>query len=193
VLLLALLAAVVACPARAPQAGDLAGKNAVMIIAHRNFRDEELMEPKAALEAKGVKVTVACSRLAKAEGMLGAAVTPDVLLKDVKAADYDAVIFVGGPGASEYFDDATAHKIAQDAVAQGKVLGAICIAPATLANAGVLRGKNATCYSSQSRALEKNGAMYTRAPVQRDGKIITAEGPSAAGKFGEAIIEALGE
>jgi len=172
-------------------APTLQGKSILMIIAHRDFRDEEYKEPRRIFEARGATVTVASSSLEVAKGMLGAQVKPDLLLKDVTVADYDAIVFVGGSGAREYWDDPVAHTVAQEAVAQGKVLAAICIAPATLAKAGVLKGKKATVFSSEVKALEAGGANYTGASVERDGLIITANGPKAATRFAEEIAKAL--
>jgi len=170
---------------------SLAGKKAVMIIASQKFRDEELVEPKNILEKEGIKVTVASSSLKEAKGMLGAKVKPQKLIKDVKVKDYDLVVFVGGSGAKEYFNDKTAHKIAQDALREKKVLGAICIAPSILANAGVLKGLNATVYKSEKGNLEKQKAKYTGKPVEKAGNIITADGPKAAKEFGKALLDVL--
>jgi protease I len=114
--------------------------------------------------------------------------------KDISAVDvdeYDAVVFIGGQGASVYFDDSTALAIAKDAYEKGKVVGAICIAPSILANAGVLEGKKATCFNSESSNLETQGAEYTGSDVEIDGNVITANGPAAARKFGAAVAEAL--
>jgi len=169
----------------------LKGKKAVMIIAEKNFRDEELFEPKKILEAEGVKVIVASTSFNIARGMLGGKVKPDMLLSEIKVDDYDAIIFVGGSGASQYWNDSLAHNIAKEAVEKNKVLGAICIAPVTLANAGVLTGKKATVWPSERGKIEARGAIYTGESVQIEGKIITAEGPQAARKFGEAIAKAL--
>jgi len=169
----------------------LKGKKAVMIIAEKNFRDEELFEPKKILEAEGVKVIVASTSFNTARGMLGGKVKPDMLLSEIKVDDYDAIIFVGGSGASQYWNDSLAHNIAKEAVEKNKVLGAICIAPVTLANAGVLTGKKATVWPSERGKIEARGAIYTGESVQIEGKIITAEGPQAARKFGEAIAKAL--
>lgn len=64
----------------------------------------------------------------------------------------------------------------------------------TLANAGVLQGKRVTALTYHSDlALEKAGATVTDQPVERDGLIITANGPGASSKFGEAIVAALEE
>lgn len=169
------------------------GKKAVMIIASNNFRDEELLKPREVLEKNGVTVTVASSSLKEAKGMLGAKVKPDVLFTNIHVAEYDAVIFVGGSGADEYWDNPTAHKIANDANNAKKIVGAICIAPVTLAKAGLLKDKKATTYSSTVKDIKSAGANYTGADVERDGNIITASGPTAAQKFGETIVKALSQ
>jgi protease I len=166
-------------------------KKALMIIAERNFRDEELLEPKKILEDREIKVTIASTSLQDSRGMLGATVKPDILLSSVKVQDYDVIIFVGGSGASQYWNDSLAHSIAKEAMQKDKILCAICIAPVTLANAGVLSGKKATVFSSEISKLETKGATYTGKPVQVEGKIITGEGPQSAEQFGEAIVKVL--
>jgi len=169
----------------------LKGKKVVMVVAEKNFRDEELFEPKKVLETEGVKVIVASTSLNIARGMLGGEIKPDILLSKIKVDDYDAIIFVGGSGASQYWNDSLAHNIAKEAVEKNKVLGAICIAPVTLANAGVLTGKKATVWPSEREKIETKGATYTGKSVQVEEKIITAEGPQAARRFGEAVAKAL--
>lgn len=166
-------------------------KKVVMIIAHEDFRDEELLEPKKILEQNAVKVTIASSSLAEASGMLGAIVKPDILIGNINVGDFDAIIFVGGGGAEEYWNDPVAQRIAQDAINQNRIVAAICIAPVTLAKAGILKGKRSTVWSSEAGQLRASGAVYTGKPVERDGNIITASGPSAAKEFGEEILKAL--
>ncbi len=172
-------------------AGDLAGKKALMLIAADKFQDDEFAQPKAVLEKNGVKVTVASTTLSEVTGMDGATAKPDMLLKDAKAANYDAVIFVGGSGAVQYLDDPVAYRLAQETVAQGKLLGAICIAPVILTNANVLKGRKATVYPSEAQKLKDGGVDYTGNPVEKDGKSITADGPKSAREFGEALSAAL--
>jgi len=126
-----------------------------------------------------------------ATGMLGAKVKPDILLKDVNVAMYDVVVFVGGSGATEYIFDPTAQKIAGDAYKQGKIVAAICLGPRVLAEAGLLKGKRATVFSSETEAIKAKGAIYTGKDVEIDGRIITASGPQAAEEFGKAIVTLL--
>jgi len=174
-------------------AARIEGKTVVMIVAHRNFRDEELFKPRSILEEAGGKVTIASSSLEAARGMLGGSAKPDVLVKDIDAKDYDAVVFVGGPGAKEYWEDGKAHAIARRAAEEGKVLAAICIAPVTLANAGVLKGKKVTVWKSEANRVKAKGAVYTGGDVETDGRVITADGPESAEKFGRALVRALSE
>jgi len=171
--------------------GKLAGKKVLFIIARSNFRDEELFEPKKILEGLGAQTVIASSKTGTARGMLGGTAEAAITVDTVRVEDYDAIVFVGGSGSSEYFENPTAHKIAQDAVAKGKLLCAICIAPSTLANAGVLKDKKATSWSSQLAHLKQQGAQVVSAPVVVDGDLITAVGPQAAKQFGNTIAQKL--
>ena len=180
----------------APAKGSLRSKGAVLfIIAPKDFRREELETPKAILEKAGCEVVVASSKLGLVTGTPECQAEAALPLWEVKADDYDVVVFVGGPGAAAYFDDATAHKIAKDAAAKGKILGAICIAPSILARAGVLKGKTATAYPDdvQKKDINDNGGTWSDKAVVRDGKIVTANGPDAAEEFGRTLAAALAE
>jgi len=172
---------------------DLAGLDVLLVVASKGFRDEEFQEPATLLAKDKAGVFVASSTKDACVGMLGHKVTPDLLLSEVDVPKYAAVLFVGGSGASEYFDDPTAHRIACDAAAQGKLVGAICIAPSTLANAGLLKGKKATSYASEKDNLVAKGAEFVEEGVVRDGKIITADGPESARAFAKAVCAALAE
>jgi len=164
-----------------------------MIIAKKDFRDEELLTPKQYLEERGCKVTVASTSKGDAVGMLGKHVTVDMIYTDIRVASYDLIVFVGGSGAACYFNDEKSHDIAREAVEKGRVLGAICIAPSTLARAGVLKDRKATCFPSQRDDLKEHGALVSRLQVVRDGRIITGSGPEAADKFAKTLAAALGE
>jgi protease I len=169
--------------------GDM--KTILMIVADKNFRDEELFQPKEKFEKAGFTVKVAAGSSGEAKGMLGGRVKPDLTLSGVVLSDYAAIVFVGGGGAAQYFDDPVAHKIAQDTAKSDKILAAICIAPVILAKAGVLKGKKATVWSTEGTELQTYGAKYTGERVVRDGNIITGNGPFSALPFAQEIINAL--
>lgn len=176
----------------------LTNKNIILVVAFNGFQDREYEVTRKILEGGGAKILVASSVLGRARGKSDSAVDVDLLLDDIKIQDVDALVFIGGPGASEYFDSQKAHSLAQEAVAKEKVLGAICIAPEILAKAGVLKDKKATVWSSvvdrsPIKVLQASGVEYVDQKVVRDGKIITANGPAAAKEFGKTIVDVLSE
>lgn len=166
---------------------------ALLVIAPRVFRDEEYAEPKHVFEAAGVDVTTASVATGACTGRFGLEAIADVALRDVDAAAFDAVVFVGGAGARVYFDDETAHRIARDAFESGEVVGAICVAPSILGRADLLEGVRVTSFASQEADLIAHGATWTGRPVEVDGRIVTANGPESATMFGEELVRMLGE
>jgi protease I len=173
---------------------NITGKKALMIIAPKNFRDEELFHTKEEIEKAGGAVTVASTTTSQATGMFGATANPQTTIDNVNVDEFDAVVFVGGGGAEIYFNNTTAINIARDAYAKGKLVTAICIAPSILANAKLLEGRRATVWSGDKKyvkILKQNGAKFTGKPVQEDGRVITANGPEAARDFGNAIVRYL--
>jgi len=169
----------------------LQGEKILMIIASQNFRDEELFKPRELFIKEGMEVILASSSLEVSRGMLGGTAKPDILITEVKVEEFDVIIFVGGMGSSEYWDDPVAREIVKKAVSLDKLICAICIAPVTLANAGILDGKKATVFRSEVKAIKGKGAIYTGKAVEVDGNIITSEGPQAAEEFGQTIINLL--
>ena len=195
---------------------NISGKKIVIILAFRDFRDVEYFVPKEILETAGAEIKTASNsesaksadeggeedlssstKMGRAIGADGGEVEIDLLVKDLNPANFDAIVFIGGPGALEYLENRTAWRIANEAVEKNKVLAAICIAPEILAKAGVLKGKKATVWSSsldqeEIKALEEAGALYSNENVVIDGKIVTANGPMSAKKFAQEIIKLLG-
>ena len=114
-----------------------------------------------------------------------------MLAKDIKVDDFDGIFFVGGGGASVYFEDETVHNIARQFYDNGKIVSAICIAPVILANAGLLQNKKATVFPDGADALLQNGAIYTGNDVEVDGQIVTGNGPQAAKHFAEELLKLI--
>jgi len=175
---------------------NLINKKVVMIVASEGFRDEEYLVPKKVLENRGVEVKTASNKLGIAQGADGAETKVDLLIQDINLSDFDAIIFVGGPGALNNLDNEISYNLIKKTIEEDKPLAAICISPVILAKAGILKNKKATVWSSISdkspiKILEENGALYQKENVVIDGKIITANGPLAAKEFGEAIVNLL--
>ncbi|MDH5596511.1 MAG: DJ-1/PfpI family protein [Candidatus Peregrinibacteria bacterium] len=160
------------------------------IIAPEGFQEVEYLDSKRALEENGHEV-VTCSTHQIAFDRKDHSYKVDVLLDEIFEDDYDAVLFVGGPGVHAFFDDQDFQSVARAFHDAGKLTTAICAAPVILARAGLLAGKKATCFPVQVDTLKESGADYTGAPVEEDGLFITGSGPEAAFEFGLKIGENL--
>jgi protease I len=167
------------------------GKSVLMVLAHHNFRDEEYNATRAKLESIGAKITTASTVKNGACGSQGLELNPDLLIDEVEPDHYDAVVFIGGTGASQYWHDMKAHEIARIAADNGKIIGASSHAPVILSQAGLLKGKKATGHASIFDKLIVQGAKYTGSKLEQDGNIITSSGPNAAKEFAEALAKAL--
>jgi len=161
-----------------------------LIIAFERFRDEEYVDPKKVLEQAGFTPVTVSSTLGTATGKLGMKAAVNMTLDQLVVQDYAAILFIGGPGSFDYYDNPICHKIAQDTLKAGKILGAICAAPGILAKAGVLKDKRATMFDDTG-VFAENGAIYTGNGVEIDGNIITATSPATAKAWAEAVVKAI--
>jgi len=163
----------------------------LIVIPCVEFQDAELSGVEDALSEASIGIKMASSGANECRGVAGRTIMPDYTFDDLDPERFDAVIFIGGPGAESYLHDQGAHGLAKSFVALGKVVAAICWAPAILANAGILNGKNATCWDGAKNDLIKGGANYTGKSVEVDGNVVTANGPDAAMLFGQEIAKLL--
>ena len=171
-------------------------KKIALIIVFKGFMDEEYFIPLQNFNDAGFEVVTVSTSLGTALGFYGGEANVNILMEDLNVEEFDAVVFVGGNGTVKHLDDPDFHNIAKETVKNGKLLGAICFAPAILAKAGVLAGKKATVWSSNTdrrtiKILKEGGAEYADEDVVVDGNIITANGPQSAEKFAKEIVNKL--
>jgi protease I len=171
-------------------------KKIAMVISFRDFRDIEYFIPKEVFESGGGEVKTISSKKGTAIGADGGEVKIDYTISEVNVKDFDAIVFIGGPGMSKNIDNVSFHDLAQEVVVEKKLLGGICIAPALLAKAGVLGGKEATVWShyltkEPINILKRSGVFYKDLDIVVDGNIVTANGPGAAEDWAVKIVEIL--
>jgi len=167
----------------------------LVVIAPSGFRDEELFNTVQVIHSAGFQTVIASTKSGQATGMLGGRANPDMLVSQANVKDYAAVVFIGGQGVetNNLPSNPDVINLAKDANNSGKIIGAICIAPRILASAGLVKGKRVTAFNDTDTvsSLKRAGAVFTGNPLEKDGKLITADGPSSAVKFGEEIVRAL--
>ncbi len=175
-----------------PAVPDLAGKKAVYILPRKVYAEGCHDASVAVLKACGVSITLAAIEKKDVPGFGAEApvLSPDKLLSEIKAADYDAVIFECGQPQETF--NADYQNLARETAAQNKVLAGICMMPALMAASGVLKGKQATSNINDQYVLEQFGAVLSTSDPVRDGKIVTASFEGSE-QFGWLIAEALAE
>jgi len=171
-------------------------KNAkvLMVIAPKDFRDEELFEPMAVFESNGLEVDVVSTTKGECVGMLGNKITVEKTIYDVSPDDYVAIVIVGGIGSKEYlWNNTKLIELVKEFYSQNKVVSAICLSPVVLAKAGILKNKKATVYPAPEaiEELKKAGAIYEDRGVVVDGNVVTAKSPDYARVFGLEVLKAI--
>lgn len=114
----------------------------------------------------------------------------DTTLEAVLHDQFDMIVLPGGqPGSNNLKADQRIMTLLQHMAEQGKYLAAICAAPAVLASAGLLDGRQATSFPG---ALDGFLPIIKQAgAVVEDGRLITSRGPGTAMDFALTLVERL--
>lgn len=166
-------------------------KSILLILAAKDFSEDEYLNVKYVLERKGYNIFIASDSYSVCTGNRGMKVRPDVSFYNMNPSNFAALLIIGGDGIRKYRGNENALRIIRGFNDSRKVMGAICAAPLLLADAGVLNFKKVTCFDADRKEIEKKGIEFSEEPCVRDGKIITAQNPQAAGQFAETVIAAI--
>ena len=110
---------------------------------------------------------------------------------DGNLSEYDMIVLPGGmPGSAHLRDNEQLVSELQRFEETGKKVAAICAAPIALNRAGLLEGRNFTCYDGVQEQIADG--HYHKETVVVDGIIITSRGPATALAFAYHLVEILG-
>lgn len=118
----------------------------------------------------------------------------DVPVADADIDDYVALVLPGGvanPDALRQDDDAV--DFVREFVGSGKPVAAICHAPWTLIEAGVLDGRRLTSWPSLQTDIKNAGGSWVDEEVVIDQNLITSRNPDDIPAFNSAVLDALGD
>lgn len=163
---------------------------ALLVVPRQGLSVNQYRQTRQLLEQQGFQVQVAASHRDEISQM-DFTLMPDMELGQVGGGDYDLLVFVAGHDNRELWDSPEAHRVAREAQAAGKVVGASGAAVAILANAGLLRGRHATGPISLAAAIKNGGAEYTAEPVVADDGVVTLRRSEAFEAFGQRLLDQL--
>lgn len=160
----------------------------VIVPFANGFEEVEALTVVDVLRRAGINVDMVGVVGSVIEGAHGVRVMMDKKLGEVKADDYDGIVLPGGsPGYVNLNRSSILKGIIKNINAKGKLVAAICAAPAVLVASGVLENKRATIYPGMEKELP-----YPRADrVVVDGNIVTSQGPGTSMEFALKIVEIL--
>ena len=164
----------------------------VYVFLAKGFEELEALAPVDVLRRAGVQVKTVGVTGKRVSGSHGISVNCDITIDEAVFDELDGIILPGGlPGTTNLEADETVNKFIDFAAENGKVIGAICAAPMILGHKGLLRGKNAVCYTGFEKELD--GAHILDRPAVRDGNIVTGWGAGGAMDFALAYLEVITE
>ena len=105
---------------------------------------------------------------------------------------YSGVIFVGGEGALALAENEHALRLAREAAAGKKMIGAWGHATAILARAGILKGRRVTGAPEIADQVAQAGGKYTGRQLERDGDLVTALDEAVGIRFGKTLAQIVG-
>jgi protease I len=170
----------------------------VAVLAADGFEQVELTRPVKKLERAGAEVTIVSLHEGKIRGMNllvpGTKVRVDAVLKDVKAADFDALLLPGGfVNPDTLRQSALATAFVSDADTLGLPIAVICHGPWVLVSAGLVGGRKLTSWPGIQDDVRHAGGTWEDAPVVRDGNWVSSRGPHDLPAFESAMVELFAE
>jgi protease I len=178
-------------------ADTLNGKK-IAFLASDMVEQVELTEPWKALEQAGAELELVSINDGKIQGFKhydkADTFKVDMTAEEADASDYDGLVLPGGVGNPDNLrQDENAVKFVRDFFEQGKPVGAICHAPWTLIEAGVVRGRTLTSFPSLQTDIRNAGGNWVDEEVHVDSGLVTSRKPDDLPAFNKKLIEEFAE
>jgi protease I len=170
----------------------------VAILAAEGFEQVELLEPRKALEEAGADTYVVSPAKGEVQGWKhfekAEKVKVDVPLEGANASAFDALLLPGGVANPDQLrTQPRAVQFVRDFFEAGKPVAAICHAPWTLIEAGVVKGRKITSWPSLQTDLRNAGANWVDQEVVADKGLVSSRKPQDIPAFNRKMIEEFAE
>ena len=115
----------------------------ILLLLHPGVEELEAVGPIDIMRRAGLEVTLAStSDNLLVTGRNQIILSADVLLEDIEAEEFDALVIPGGPGVTDLRKDGSIANLAKAYASALKPIAAICAAPLLLKDAGLLGGES---------------------------------------------------
>lgn len=178
-------------------AQQLHGKKIAILVAE-GFEQVEMTEPRKALDQAGAQTQVISLKPGQVQGWNHfdkADMFPvDTTIDQANASDYDALLLPGGVANPDQLRmNAKAVQFVKSFFDSGKPVAAICHAPWTLIEAGVVQGRQMTSWPSLQTDLKNAGANWVDQEVVTDNGLVTSRKPDDIPAFNRKMLEEFAE
>src|SRR3954464_3115894 len=168
-------------------ADELKGKK-IAFLAADMFEEVELAEPWKALEAAGAELELVSLEDGEIQGFnhydKAGSFKVDKAVEEAAANDYDGLVLPGGVGNPDNLrQDENAVQFVRDFFEQGKPVGAICHAPWTLVEAGVVRARPLPSFPSIKPDIRSAAGNWLDKEVHFDGGLVPSRKPDDISAF----------
>jgi len=160
----------------------------LIFLPKKDFNEEEFTIVRKRLLKAGKQVFITSDDHSVCSGSKGMKVKSDTSFYNVNVNNFEAFILIGGTGSRNYWKNESLQKIVKKFFDTKKVIAAICSSPITLAKAGILQNKKATCFAEDKMELINTGIDYQDRNIVVDGNIVTANDARSALQFAEAVL-----
>ena len=167
-------------------------KGTLLAFVDDLYEDLELWYRKLRLEEAGYATRLAAPELRTYAGKHGYPAAANVLIRDVKSADYCGLLVPGGFMPDKLRRDAKVLSLTREFFESGKLVAFICHGGWIPISAKILKGRRAAGSRGIKDDLENAGAIWTDEPVVIDGNLVSSRTPQDLAAFAKAMADFLG-
>jgi protease I len=174
---------------------DDAGESFEILYAKQRFLEADWVPHIAATEKKRLNGVIhdfypGWNTYIEKPGYL---IESDLAFADVIVDDYEAIMLIGGRAPEFLRHNEALIRIVKEFAKKDKWLFSVCHGIQILAAAGLVEGRNVTCYENVRFEVTSCGGTWIDDQAVVDGKMITAQTWESHPDFYRAIFDSLGE